>query len=169
MPARRHRPMKPPLDTRSNDPARVLVPNREHESRIHLDATLDIAEMLYGFPTPAYPHFRTFLNVPEVQQRVFTNFGRELTPDIVVVEWPERTLKIVGEVATPARLTMDEALDRWLPESRLEDVAFYLYVPAGYVQHSRRLLKEAGIKRKDLGLRSWRRFALAGRPEIATY
>jgi hypothetical protein len=137
--------------------------------RTHDEVVLSIADILYQFPTPEYPHFRTTINVPEAQQRIFTNYGRELIPDIVVVEWPERMVRIIGDVAVPQDLNMDKALDQWLPESRLVDVAFYLYVPAGYLKHARLLLKEAGIKKQDVGLRTWRRLARMGAPDIAMY
>jgi hypothetical protein len=149
--------MKPPLDTRSLDPARVFRPAPETVRWTHLEAVQAVAEQLYPYPTPEFPHLRTFVNEPEVNQRVFTNYGRELTPDIVALEWPEHIVKIVAEVATPGMLTTEDAWEAWLPESRLQDVAFYLYVPAGYLKPFRLLLKDAGIKRKDVTLRTWRR------------
>jgi len=161
--------IKPPLDTRLIDPSRELLPDPKTVERTHDEVVSYIAEELYQFPTPEYPHFRTTINVPEAQQRIFTNYGRELIPDIVVLEWPERIVRIIGEVAVPQDLTMDTALDQWLPESRLVDVAFYLYLPAGFLKQAKVLLKDAGIKKKDVGLRTWRRLARMGAPDIAMF
>jgi hypothetical protein len=161
--------MKPPLDSRVLDPARVLRPSPLYLEQLHVEVVQDIAEQLFAFPTPEFPHFRTFVNEPEVTQRIFTNYGRDLAPDIVVLEWPERIVRIVAEVATINLLTPDEAKDHWLPESRLEGVAFYLYVPAGYLEQAKVLLKEAGIRKKDVGLRTWRRVVGLRSLDIATY
>lgn len=149
--------LKPPLDTRILDPARVLKPSPEYAHIVHADLVKEVVKQLFAYPTPEYPHLRTFTNDPEVTQRIFTNYGRELVPDIVVVEWPERVVSIVAEVANTDQLTADEALDRWLPESRLDGVAFYLYAPAGYLKLAKLLLKDAGVGKKDVSLRTWRR------------
>jgi hypothetical protein len=161
--------MKPPLETRWIDPAVALKPDPLSSILTHIEVVNDIAEQLYPFPTPEFPHFRTIVNRPDVTQTVFTNYGHELVPDIVALEWPERVLRIVAEVATVDAMTIDYATERWWPESRLEGVAFYLYVPAGYLQLARALIREAGIKKKDVGLRSWRRIQLAGGVDIARY
>jgi hypothetical protein len=87
----------------------------------------------------------------------------------VVVEWPERILRIVGEILTPELLTRENAMDVWLPESRLEGVAFYLYVPMGYLDDARKLLKEAGIRRMDVTLRTWRHQPGLKRIDIAMF
>jgi hypothetical protein len=149
--------MKPPLDTRSIDPARVLRPSASTLHATQVATVKSLAAQLYPFPTPEFPHLRTFVNQPQATQTVFTNYGHELTPDIVVLEWPEKLVRMVGEVTTPYLLTPDNAFDVWLPESRLEGVAFYLYAPAGYVKPVKLLLRDAGIQSKDVGLRTWRR------------
>jgi hypothetical protein len=161
--------VRPPLDTRVLDPARLFKPEPETLHSVHAAVVRDIAAHYYTYPNPEYPHFRTVLNEPEVTQIVYTNYGRELTPDIVVLEWPERVVKILGEVATIDLLTPDNAREVWLPESRLEQVAFYLYIPAGYLKEAKLLLKEAGIKKKDVGLRTWRRIVGMHRPEIVPF
>jgi hypothetical protein len=132
----------------------LLRPSEKSQREAHLLAVQNIAEELYAYPTPEYPHLRTFVNEPEVQQKIFTNYGRELTPDIVVVEWPERIVRIVAEVVTPDALTIGNARDRWLVLSRLEGAKFCLYVPAGHAAEARKLLKSAGVK--NVALRTWR-------------
>src|SRR5436189_5188129 len=98
----------------------------------HTHAVRNIAEQLFPYPTPEYPHFRTFVNEPEVEQKVFTNYGNELAPDIVVLQWPEKLPVMVAEVVTPDMLREDLARDVWSVAARLDGVRFFLYVPAGH-------------------------------------
>lgn len=154
------------LKERWTDTNEVLRPAPSTVSRKHETAVKAIAEQLFAYPSPEYPHFRTFVNEPEVTQRIFTNFGRELTPDIVVVEWPERIVRIVAEVVVPEQLTLETAQNAWLPESCLNGVAFYLYLPAGYLREGKDLLKKAGIRRRDVNLRTWRHNAGMDRMEV---
>jgi hypothetical protein len=135
------------------DPERVLRPSPKSYAAAHVAAVRNIAEEYFGYPTPDLPHFRTFVNHPEPEQKVFTNFGRELTPDIVVLEWPERLPRIFAEVVTQDMLT-DENAEMWWVLSRLKDVTFFLYVPAGAAAMSKRLLKKHNIK--NIRLRTWR-------------
>lgn len=135
----------------------------------HEIAVRNIVEELYAFPTPEYPHFFTFVNVPEVQQRIFTNYGRELAPDIVVLQWPEKQPVIIGEVVTPDMLTEENAQNVWAVEANLEGVQFYLYVPAGHLQEVKRLLKKAKIKEKDVGMRTWRNIVGLETVDVAAF
>ena len=120
----------------------------------HLQAVRNIAEQLFPFPTPEYPHFRTFVNEPAAEQKIFTNYGRELEPDIVVLQWPEKLPVMVAEVVTPDMLRDDIAQEVWAVEARLDGVKFFLYVPAGQAAAAKRLIKKAKIK--DVALRTWR-------------
>jgi hypothetical protein len=120
----------------------------------HLQAVRNIAEQLFPFPTPEYPHFRTFVNEPETEQKIFTNYGIELEPDIVVLQWPEKLPVMVAEVVTPDMLTRENAENVWAVEARLSAVRFFLYVPAGMASDAKRLLKQANVK--DVSLRTWR-------------
>jgi hypothetical protein len=120
----------------------------------HLQAVRNIAEQLFPFPTPEYPHLRTFVNEPVVEQKIFTNYGRELEPDIVVLQWPEKLPVMVAEVVTPDMFTDENAENVWAVESRLDGVRFFLYVPAGHASQAKRLIKRAKIK--DVTLRTWR-------------
>ncbi len=122
----------------------------------HQLAVKNVAESRFPFPTPEFPHFRAFVNEPEPEQKIFTNYGHELTPDIVVLQWPERLPVMIAEVVTPDMLTAENA-ETWAIESRLDGVEFFLYIPAGHAKAAKALLKQAKVK--DVTLRSWRNIA----------
>lgn len=129
-------------------------PNSRNLRESHQLAVRNIAEEYYVYPTPEYPHLRTFVNEPEIEQRIFTNYGNELSPDIVVLTWPEKLPVIVAEVVTADMLTLENAENIWAVEARLAGVKFNLYVPAGQASAAKELLKKAKIK--NVGLRTWR-------------
>ena len=133
--------------------SRMSRPSEQSYAEAHLLAVRNIAGQLFAFPTPEFPHLRAFVNEPEVEQKLFTNYGRELAPDIVVLQWPEKLPSMVAEVVTPDMLT-DEAAETWAIEARLDGVQFYLYVPAGFASEAKQILKRAKIK--DVKLRTWR-------------
>lgn len=141
------------VDERENSGA-MFHPAPSSNREQHQQAVRNIAEQLFPFPTPEYPHFRTMVNEPEVTQKVFTNYGNELEPDIIVLQWPEKLPVMVAEVVTEDLLTDDNAENVWAVESRLEGVRFFLYVPAGQAKTAKALLKKHGIK--DVALRTWR-------------
>ena len=132
----------------------MFKPSSKSHREAHIQAVHNIAEQLFPFPTPEYPHFRTFVNEPEVEQRIFTNYGNDLSPDIVVLQWPEKLPVIIAEVVTPDMLTIENAEQIWSVESRLAGVKFNLYVPAGRANEAKALLKKAKVK--DVDLRTWR-------------
>ena len=132
----------------------MLKPSSKSNEEAHLLAVRNIAEQLFPFPTPEYPHFRTFVNEPEAEQKIYTNYGNELEPDIVVLQWPEKLPSMVAEVVTPDMLSQELADNVWADEARLDGVQFYLYVPAGFAAEAKALLKKAKIK--DVKLRTWR-------------
>ena len=138
---------------RQFDAEQMLKPSSKSYQESHVSAVRNIAEELFYYPTPEYPHFRTFVNEPEAEQKIFTNLGRELTPDIVVLEWPEKLPRIVAEVVTPDMIN-DANAENWSVLSRLAGVQVYLYVPAGHAAEARKLLKKHKIK--GVGLRTWR-------------
>jgi len=142
------------VDERWSDPEQLLRPNAKSFREAHLAAVRSIAAQLYAFPTDEFPHFRTFVNEPEPEQKVVTNYGRELTPDIVVLEWPEKLPRIVAEVLTADMLTLENAQEVWAIEAQLANTQFYLYVPSGHAMEAKKLLKKARIK--DVKLRTWR-------------
>ncbi len=131
----------------------LLQPSAKSYKEHHLSAVKNIAEEYFLFPTPDYPHYRTFVNEPEVEQRLFTNYGRELTPDIVVLEWPEKLPIMVAEVLTPDMITEDNA-ENWAVLSRLKGTTFFLYAPAGHADAVKGLLKARKVK--NATLRTWR-------------
>lgn len=132
----------------------LLKPSSKSLQEAHVHAVHNIADQLFPFPTPEYPHFRTFVNEPEVEQKVVTNYGNELEPDIVVLQWPEKLPVMVAEVATSDMLRDDVAENVWAVEARLDGVKFFLYVPAGHAAEAKALLKKYNIK--DVALRTWR-------------
>jgi hypothetical protein len=132
----------------------MLKPSTRTYQDAHLQAVRNIADELFPFPTPDYPHFRTMVNEPEPVQKLFTNYGRELEPDIVVLQWPEKIPVMVAEVVTPDMLRDDVAENVWAVEARLDGVRFFLYVPAGHASTAKKLLKKHKIK--DVALRTWR-------------
>jgi len=138
---------------RQIDPDQMLKPSSKSYQESHISAVRNIADELYFYPTPDYPHFRTFVNEPEAEQKIFTNLGRELAPDIVVLEWPEKLPRIVAEVLTPDMIN-DENAENWAVLAGLEGVQLYLYSPAGHVADVKKLIKKHKIK--GAGLRTWR-------------
>lgn len=132
----------------------MLRPSSRSFQEAHVLAVQNIAEQLFPFPTPDYAHLRTFVNEPEVTQKIYTNYGNELEPDIVVLQWPEKLPAMVAEVVTPDMLTDELAENVWSVEARLDGVQFYLYVPAGHASEAKKLLKRHKIK--DVQLRTWR-------------
>ena len=141
------------VDERENSGA-MMHPLASSYREQHLQAVQNIADQLFPFPTPEYPHFRTMVNEPEAVQKVFTNYGNELEPDIVVLQWPEKLPVMVAEVVTEDMITDENAENAWAVESRLEGVRFFLYVPAGSAKAAKTLLKKHSIK--DVSLRTWR-------------
>jgi len=132
----------------------MLKPNTKSNAEQHMLAVQNIAEELFPFPTPEFPHFRTFVNEPESQQKIFTNYGNDLEPDIVVLQWPEKLPVMVAEVVTEDMLTEELATQVWAVEARLDGVQFYLYVPSGSAKQAKQLLKKTKIK--NVKLRTWR-------------
>ena len=141
------------VDERENSGA-MFKPGSKSHREAHVQAVHNIAEQLFPFPTPEYPHFRTFVNEPEAEQKIFTNYGNELEPDVVVLQWPEKLPVMLAEVVTPDMLRDDLAENVWSVEARLDGVKFFLYVPAGHASEAKALLKRHKIK--DVELRTWR-------------
>ena len=145
--------MRARVDERWVNPEQVLIPSAKSFREHHLSAVRNIADEYFPFPTPEYPHYRTFVNEPEVEQKLFTNYGRELTPDIIVLEWPEKHPVMVAEVVTPDML-IDQNAEDWKVLANLVGVTFLLYVPAGHGDEAKKLLKRHGVK--NVSLRTWR-------------
>lgn len=130
------------------------MPLKETRDVIHLRAVQDIARQRFHFPTSEFPTFRTAVNRPEpVMPAGRGARGEGFYPDIVVYSEPRKEVQMVAEVETASSVTYDEALHDWLRFSEL-GAPFYLYVPAGMVPPTQRILKRLGIK--NCQLRTWR-------------
>ncbi|MBI1885328.1 MAG: hypothetical protein HYS09_03285 [Chloroflexi bacterium] len=118
---------------------------------IHARAVQDIAKARYAFPTPRYPHYKTYVNHPQRTMAVRTFDNRALFPDIVVVLDPENYAKLLGEVETAETVNGDEARE-WKVFSELGPL--YLYVPVGHAEEAKKLCKQ--VKAQVVGIRTWR-------------
>jgi len=83
----------------------------------------------YHYPNPAHPHLITFANHPVKTKAVRDEMGKELFPDIVVLNGESGKLVTVVEVETETTVEQDEAQE-WQRFSAL-GARFYLYVPRG--------------------------------------
>jgi len=131
----------------------LLRPNPEDAKAEHLRAVRDIAEARFKFPTEEFHLFRTYLNVPEVTVPVKLD-GTEVAPDIVVIDGQTRRLVMHAQVETPETVNEQQAREKWALYSRLAGSAFYLYVPVGYANVARALLRR--VRARPDGLRTWR-------------
>jgi hypothetical protein len=96
--------MKARVDERWVNTERLLQPSAKSYKEQHLSAVRNIADEYFYFPTPEYAHLRAFVNEPDVEQRIFTNYGHELAPNIVVLEWPESS-RDGGRSPDPSMIT----------------------------------------------------------------
>jgi len=142
------------LEERWTDVDKLLEPAPKSTEELHQRAVQDIARARFEFPTPAFPSYRTFVNVPEVTLPVKDESASEVTPDIVVVDTPGNILKIAASVEVGETVTEEQARQEWLLFSRLRESAFYLYVPVGYGAAAKRICKKLGID--VYGFRTWR-------------
>ena len=118
----------------------------------HLGTVAEIARVKFPFPNDEFPDLETIVNEPTPRMSVGQHNGEDLFPDIVVVRRPGVWLKMMAEVETQDTVTDESAVEQWLPYSRCGDL--YLYVPAGCVPETRKLLKKHKIHAK--GIRTWR-------------
>jgi len=141
-------------NTRWMDVDKLLQPIPKNTEELRERAVQDVAQARFEFPTTELPSYRTFVNVPEVTLPVTDLGGKQLVPDIVVVDTPGNILKITAQVETIDQLTEQRAKDVWAPIAKLPDAAFYLYVPVGYGALAKDLCKKLGIR--PYGFRTWR-------------
>lgn len=119
----------------------------------HRETVAEIARLKFPFPNEEYPHLETVVNEPEPALSVGKNgSGKDLFPDIVVVERPGQWLRMMAEVETADTVTDESALAQWLPCSKQGDLL--LYVPVGCVSEAKKLCKKHGIR--VAGIRTWR-------------
>ncbi|MEX2238719.1 MAG: hypothetical protein WEB00_14440 [Dehalococcoidia bacterium] len=131
------------------------MPLDETTATIQYRAATDIAAERFGFPNDEFPNLQTHVNLPVLKMPVQGPGGEILGPDIVVVD-DNGILQLVGAVETVHTVNAMSARQRWAKFARL-GVPFYLYIPAGFVNETKKLLKAEGIK--DVKLRTWRYIA----------
>ncbi len=142
------------IDTRWTDVDKLLQPAPKGREELHERALQDIALARFEYPSPELPSYRSFVNVPETTLAVTDEQGNQLVPNIVVVDTPGNTLKILAQVETAETVTEESAKETWLPFSKLPGAAFYLYVPVGYGAIAKRICKKQGVD--VYGFRTWR-------------
>ena len=122
-----------------------------HELR-HQGAVAEIAKLKFPYPGPEGRDFETIVNVPKPKMAVGEEGGKDLYPDIVVVRRPGQWLMMMAEIAMPDSVNDESAVNEWLPLSKVGDL--YVYVPAGMVPETKKLVKKHNISLK--GIRTWR-------------
>jgi hypothetical protein len=142
------------LNTKWTDIDKALSPSPQSASELHERVVQDVAQARFEFPTPEFPSYRAFVNVPEKNLPVQDPQGNELVPDIVIVDTPSHELKIFAQIETAETVTEERARSVWLPFSKLPNAAFYLYIPVGYGAIAKKLAKQA--KARVYGYRTWR-------------
>jgi hypothetical protein len=148
------------IDTRWEDPDKLMPPGSKTRENIHLRVVKDIAQQRLAFPNDEFPSLSTHVNVPQpafvirAAPAAGAADGAELVPDIVVAESPGNRPCILAAVETVDTVTDEQATGCWLPFSQVPDTTFYLYVPVGLAVEAKRLLKKHRIKK--VGLRTWR-------------
>jgi hypothetical protein len=142
------------VDSRWQDPDKLMPPSDKTREATHARVVADIARQRLAFPNDESPSLQTHVNVPETSLSIRAAGGGELTPDIVVAEAAGGGPRIVAAVETADTVTDEQAAGRWLPFSRVRDAAFHLYVPSGFAADARKLLKKHRIK--NAGLHTWR-------------
>jgi hypothetical protein len=129
----------------------LTMPPQSTRERLRLQAVQEIARDRFPFPNERYPNLRTFINEPERTMGVTVD-KEALYPDIVVLQWPEKTTQMVAQVESSDTVTEQQALGEWLPYSLAGPL--YLFVPVGYAAESKRLCRRFRIEL--VGLRTWR-------------
>jgi hypothetical protein len=152
------------LDTRWEDPDKLMPPSAKTREETHSRAVKDIAEDRLTFSGDEFPMPRTHVNVPEPSFVVPGPGGAQLVPDIVVAEFPGDRPLILAAVETVDTVTDEQAATRWRPFSQVRGASFRLYVPSGFAAEAKRLLKKHRIK--NVRLRTWRYVAGLGQLDI---
>ena len=144
------------LDTRWEDVDQLLVRTARTKDEKHVKAVHEIAEARFKFPTPEFPSYRTYVNVPEITMAVKVG-DQEIAPDIVVVErlkTGDTRLEMTTVVCEVEQVNEGEAKRMWARGASLKDVAFYLYVPVGYGAKAKSICRKLDIEVD--GVRTWR-------------
>jgi len=142
------------IESRWTDIDKMLQPAPKSQQELQERVVADVAQARFEFPTPAFPGYRTFVNVPEVTLPITDLEGNEHTPHIVVVDTPGNVLQMLAQVEIAEHVTEERARELWEPYAKLPDSAFYLYVPVGYGGRAKSICKKLGIP--VYGYRTWR-------------
>lgn len=142
------------IKSRWMDVTELLDPLPETVEQLHVKAVQDIAPARFEFPTTEYASYRTFVNVPEVTLAVTDDDGKEIVPDIVVVDTPGNLLKMAAQIETAETVNEQRAKDVWAPYANLRDAAFYLFVPVGFGGEAKKICGKLGLQ--VYGFRTWR-------------
>lgn len=118
----------------------------------HQGTVDEIAKAKFPFPGPLGPDYETLVNIPKPKIAVGKDESQDLYPDIVVVRRPGQWLMMMAEVETPDTVNDDTAARRWKPIGEVGDL--FVYVPAGMVPETKKLIKKHGVRVK--GIRTWR-------------
>jgi hypothetical protein len=131
------------------------MPLDETTATVQFKAAGGIAGERFNFPNEEYPDLETHVNVPTLKMPVQGPGGELLGPDIAVVS-KDGVLQMVAAVETVHTINAASARQRWAKFAEL-GVPFYLYVPAGYADQAKKLLKQTSVKTAKL--RTWRYIA----------
>ncbi|MPZ21987.1 MAG: hypothetical protein GEU28_00210 [Dehalococcoidia bacterium] len=131
------------------------MPLDETTATIQYRAARDIAAARFNFPNDENPDFQTTINLPALQLSVRGPGGEEVGPDVVVTD-TKGVLQMVAAVETDHTTNETSAALRWRTFATL-GAPFYLYVPAGMAETTKKLLKDAGVK--GAKIRTWRYIA----------
>ena len=108
-----------------------------------------IANQRFGFPNQEHPGWRTYVNEPEKTMGVGNAYP--VYPDIVVVDGPNNTLVMIGEVETEETVTSEHAA-QW-SDYGSKCGTFYLYVPESTLATARNIVAASQVR--IAGLRSY--------------
>jgi hypothetical protein len=144
------------LDTRWED-VDTLLQRTERTKDEKLDkAVAEIAAQRFAFPTPEYPAYRAYVNVPEIQMAVQVG-NEEIVPQIVVTEklnTGTTHLVMTAVVCIREQVNESEAKSLWARCASIKDQAFYLFVPVGYGKKAKDICHRLKISYE--GVRTWR-------------
>jgi hypothetical protein len=144
------------LDTRWEDVDALLNRTARTKDETLAKAVQEIVELRFKFPTPEYPAYRAYANVPTVTMAVQVG-DEQIAPDIVVVErlnTGDTKLVMTAAVVDKEGVTEGEAKRAWARYAAIPDQVFYLYVPVGYGAAAKRICKKLKIRVE--GYRTWR-------------
>ena len=109
--------------------------------RDHAFYVAEVARAAFPFPNEEHPERSVHVNLPMITAEVPVDAQTMAQPDIVVLEGPNRTAVLCGEVVGVRDRMEDEVETRWRPITRVSRL--YLFVPVGWAGDARKVLKSA--------------------------